>query len=231
MLNLLLAETAPASAGGGGIIHSILSEWYITFPMILGSIAGMGIFIERFWNLKKVREAYVPFHEDIMGMVGEGKFDAAIAACEGNFPGELYGAILRGRARTLAGLMPVIERKMASEMERLKKMVWILGSLGTLAPFIGLLGTVIGIMICFQSMASSGSGGLAVVGAGISAALVATAIGLGVGIGAVLGFNIINVTTGHLTTQLKNNAEELAEAAVIQAAKGAASKRPAPAGA
>ncbi len=226
MLSLLIAaDAAPEAAANGGIIHAIISEWYITGPMILGSIAGLGIFIERAWNTKKIRESYPAFHDDIMGMVGEGKFDQAIASCEGNFPGELYGAILRGRGRTLAGLMPVIERKMASEMERLKKMVWMLGSLGTLAPFIGLLGTVIGIMICFQDMAAKGSGGLAVVGAGISAALVATAIGLGVGIGAVLGFNIINVTLAHLSTQLKNNAEELAEAVVIQASK-AAPKRP-----
>lgn len=224
MLNLMLAAEE-AAAQTGGFMHSIISEWYITFPMILGSIAGLGIFIERFWALKKIKESYPNFHDDVVGMVNEGKFDQAVAACEGNFPGELYGAILRGRGRTLAGLMPVIERKLAAETERQKKLVWLLGSLGTLAPFIGLLGTVIGIMICFQDMAAKGGGGIAVVGAGISSALIATAIGLGVGIAAVFGFNILNVTMGHLTTQLHNNAEELAEVVVIQAAK-AAPRRP-----
>ena len=224
--NLMIAADAAPEAATGGMIHAIVSEWYITGPMILGSIAGLGIFLERWWSLKKIGETYPAFHDDILGMVNEGKFEQAVAAAEGNFPGELYGAILRGRGRSLAGLMPVIERKMATEVERLKRMVWILGSMGTLAPFIGLLGTVIGIIICFQDMGAKGGGGLAMVGPGISAALVATAIGLGVGIAAVSGFNIVNVMLGHLGNQLKNNAEEMAEVVVIQSAK-AAPKRPA----
>lgn len=230
LMNLMLSADAAPEAAGGGLMHAIISEWYITGPMLLGSIAGLGIFIERWWHLKKINEAYPGLHDDILRMVGEGKFEQAVASCEGNFPGELYGAVLRGRGRTLAGLLPVIERKLAAEMDRLKKMIWLLASLGTLAPFIGLLGTVIGIMICFQDMAAKGSGGLAVVGAGISAALVATAIGLAVGIGAVFGNNILNVSLGHLQTQLRNNAEELAETVVIRAAQGAA-RKPAPAGA
>ena len=225
--SLMLAAEEAAKPVESGFLHSILSEWYITFPMIIGSIVGLGIFIERFMNLRKIQGSYPAFHDDVMGMVGEGKFEQAVAACSGNFPGELYGAVLRGRGRSLAGLLPVIQRKLAAEAERLKKMVWLLGSLGTLAPFIGLLGTVIGIMICFQDMARTGGGGMAVVGAGISAALIATAIGLGVGIGAVFGFNILNVSIAHLVTTLTNNAEELAEAVVLQAAKGgAAAARP-----
>ncbi len=229
LFNLLIAADAAPEAASGGFIHAIFSEWYITMPMILGSIAGLGIFLERWWALKKIGESYPAFHDDIIGMVNEGKFEQAVAAVEGNFPGELYGAVLRGRGRSLAGLLPVIERKMATEAERLKRMVWILGSLGTLAPFIGLLGTVIGIMICFNDMAAKGGGGIAVVGAGISSALIATAIGLGVGIAAVAGFNVLNVMLGHLNNQLKNNAEELAEVVVIQSAK-AAPKRPAATG-
>ena len=228
MLSLLIA--AEGAAQSGGFIHSIIEEWYVTMPMILGSILGLGIFIERWWAIKKVNETYPGFHDDIVGMVNEGKFDQAAAASEGNFPGDLYGSIVRGRGRTLAGLIPVIDRKLVAEMEKLKRMIWILGSLGTLAPFIGLLGTVIGIMICFQEMAATGGGGIAVVGAGISAALIATAIGLAVGIASVAANNYLTVALGHLQTQLRNNAEELAEVVVVQASK-AAPRRPAAAGA
>jgi biopolymer transport protein ExbB/TolQ len=225
LFNLLIAADAAPETSNTGMMHALISEWYIILPLLLLSIAGLGIFLERWWSLKKIGESYPAFHDDIVGMVNEGKFEQAVAAAEGNFPGELYGAILRGRGRSLAGLLPVIERKMATEAERLKRMVWILGSLGTLAPFIGLLGTVIGIIFCFQDMAAKGGGGIAVVGAGISAALYATAMGLGVGIAAVAGFNILNVMLGHLNNQLRNNAEELAEVVVIQSAK-MAPKRP-----
>ncbi len=59
------------------------------------------------------------------------------------------------------------------------------------APFIGLLGTVMGIINAFQSMAASGSGGLGTVSAGISEALITTAIGLGVAILAVVAYNVL----------------------------------------
>ena len=64
-----------------------------------------------------------------------------------------------------------------------------LGTVGVSAPFIGLLGTVIGIIKSFTNMAVEGSGGFAVVAGGISEALVATALGLAVGIVAVVFYN------------------------------------------
>ena len=221
LLNLVLAagETPTMS-----LLDAFIHEWFVNIPMVLMSIFGFGVFGERIWALKKIKESYGAFHDDILGMVNEGKFDQAVAACEGNFPGELYGAVLRGRGRTLAGLMPVIERKMAAEMERVKKLVWFIGSMGTLTPFIGLLGTVVGIIVCFQAMASGGGGGMQVVGPGIASALVATGLGLCIGIFSVFCFNVINVKIGHLNTEMRNNVEELAETVVMQAAKAAPRK-------
>ena len=66
-----------------------------------------------------------------------------------------------------------------------------LGTLGNNAPFIGLLGTVMGIVTAFQMMAASGSGGLGTVSAGIAEALVTTAFGLLVAIPAVMAFNFL----------------------------------------
>ncbi len=64
-----------------------------------------------------------------------------------------------------------------------------LGTLGANAPFLGLFGTVVGIIKAFHNMALMGSGGFSVVAAGISEALVATALGLGVAIIAVVAYN------------------------------------------
>ena len=75
------------------------------------------------------------------------------------------------------------------EGQRLKKNLWVLGTVASSAPFIGLLGTVVGIIKSFESMAVHGTGGFAVVAAGISEALVATALGLGVAIIAVIFYN------------------------------------------
>ncbi len=87
-----------------------------------------------------------------------------------------------------------------------KKNLWVLGTVGSASPFIGLLGTVVGIVRAFHEMSAKGTGGVAVVSAGISEALVATAAGLIVAILALIFYNIFtsisNQTMTHLRFQL-----------------------------
>jgi biopolymer transport protein ExbB len=87
---------------------------------------------------------------------------------------------------------------MFEETQKLKKHLWILGTVASSAPFIGLLGTVVGIIKSFESMAIAGTGGFAVVAAGISEALVATALGLAVAIIAVIFYNYFQTRIGNL---------------------------------
>jgi biopolymer transport protein TolQ len=85
-----------------------------------------------------------------------------------------------------------LRRAMNTEMTRLTQMVPFLATTGNTTPFIGLFGTVWGIMTSFRSIGLSGSANLAVVAPGISEALVATAAGLAVAIPAVIAFNYFN---------------------------------------
>ena len=87
---------------------------------------------------------------------------------------------------------------MFEETQHLRKHLWILGTVASSAPFIGLFGTVVGIIKAFESMAVSGTGGFAVVAAGISEALVATALGLGVAIIALVFYNYFQTRIGSL---------------------------------
>jgi biopolymer transport protein ExbB len=98
----------------------------------------------------------------------------------------------------------------------------VLASVGSTAPFVGLLGTVLGIISAFQGIATTGSGGLAAVSAGISEALIETALGLTVAIPAVLAFNYLSTKIGHEETSAANAAghmldtvEDYAERAAI----------------
>lgn len=91
------------------------------------------------------------------------------------------------------------ERQRESVGGELRRGLGVLASVGSIAPFVGLLGTVVGIISAFQGIAATGSGGLGSVSAGISEALVETALGLCVAIPAVLLFNNLNA---------KLNAEE-----------------------
>src|SRR5258708_40318318 len=89
---------------------------------------------------------------------------------------------LEGEARSVAGLQMRMEKVMdvtiTREMERLERWLLVLATVGSAGPFVGLFGTVWGIMSSFQSIAASKNTSLAVVAPGIAQALFATAIGL-----------------------------------------------------
>lgn len=101
------------------------------------------------------------------------------------------------------------ERQKEVVGEELRRGMGVLASVGSVAPFVGLLGTVVGIITAFQGIASTGSGGLGAVSAGISEALVETALGLMVAIPAVLFFNHLSGKINLLETELARRAGEL----------------------
>src|SRR4029077_5545951 len=102
-----------------------------------------------------------------------------------------------------------IERHLESLGADMRRNMWVLASVGSIAPFVGLLGTVLGIISAFQGIAATGSGGLSSVSAGISEALVETALGLAVAIPAVLAFNWLSTQIGSDELALTTSAGEL----------------------
>lgn len=98
-------------------------------------------------------------------------------------------ATIEHSKESLESLSTLLSSLIKKEEVQLERFLGILGTLGNTAPFIGLLGTVIGIVKAFQSLAVAGSGGPNVVAAGIAEALIATAAGLIVAIPAVIFYN------------------------------------------
>lgn len=102
----------------------------------------------------------------------------------------------------------VLEVTIGREMERMERRLLFLASTGSAAPFVGLFGTVWGIMVSFQGIAISGSSSLAVVAPGIAQALLATALGLFAAIPAVVGFNKLSNSAGRIGQRLEGFADE-----------------------
>ncbi len=94
------------------------------------------------------------------------------------------------------------------EMERMEGRLGFLATIGSAAPFIGLFGTVVGIMTSFQAIAGSKSTNLAVVAPGIAEALLATAIGLLAAIPAVIAYNKLSSDAGKLGVRMEGFADE-----------------------
>ena len=119
-----------------------------------------------------------------------------------------------GGARTFAGLQMRIEKVMdvtiAREIERLEARLLVLATVGSAGPFVGLFGTVWGIMTSFQSIAASKNTSLAVVAPGIAEALFATAIGLIAAIPATIFYNKFASEVNKQTQRLEGFADEFA---------------------
>jgi biopolymer transport protein ExbB len=164
-----------------------------TYPLILMSIISVTVVLERLWSLKNIGSITLRIAESLLEPIKKGQRDLAIAICKQNSQspaGRIFLNVLEregNQGLDTAGTLAT--EAMFEETQKLKKHLWILGTVASSAPFIGLLGTVVGIIKSFESMAVAGTGGFAVVAAGISEALVATALGLAVAIIAVIFYN------------------------------------------
>ena len=164
-----------------------------TYPLILLSIISVTVVLERLWSLKNIGSVTLRITESLLEPIKKGQRDLAIAICKQNSQSPAARIFLnvleREGSQGLDTASTFATEAMFEETQKLKKHLWILGTVASSAPFIGLLGTVVGIIKAFESMAVAGTGGFAVVAAGISEALVATALGLAVAIIAVIFYN------------------------------------------
>lgn len=164
-----------------------------TYPLILLSIISVTVVLERLWSLKNMGSVTLRITESLLEPIKKGQRDLAIAICKQNSQSPAARIFLnvleREGSQGLDNASTLATEAMFEETQKLKKHLWILGTVASSAPFIGLLGTVVGIIKSFESMAVAGTGGFAVVAAGISEALVATALGLAVAIIAVIFYN------------------------------------------
>jgi biopolymer transport protein ExbB/TolQ len=104
-----------------------------------------------------------------------------------------------------------LHRRLDETNTELKKNMWMLGTIATAAPFVGLFGTVWGIMESFKQIGTSGKAGFAVVAGSISEALIATGAGILVAVIAVMFYNYLNVKVSAAAKEFKNNLGDMAD--------------------
>ncbi len=173
----------------------------IVVVMAFMSFASLIVMFERIVVFSKSRSESVQFAEKMAQLLSGGDIAAAVSGGPSKNVGHLGRVINAGltafklapRDRDVAveSVARALERQAAREVQIFKRGLGVLATVGSTAPFIGLLGTVMGIVNSFQSMAASGSGGLGTVSAGIAEALITTAFGLLVAIPAVMAFNFL----------------------------------------
>lgn len=188
-------------------------------------LASLTVFVERIFALRRSRAASRQFAAAVGADVKAARVDAIITrAGDPAYKHAHLAHIVRSALQAyqhaletidIGGLPPAersrrhLERFMEEVGADLRRGTNVLASVGSTAPFIGLLGTVVGIISAFQGIAATGSGGLSAVSAGISEALIETALGLAVAIPAVLVFNYLSNLIAREELLLQHSAGEL----------------------
>jgi biopolymer transport protein ExbB/TolQ len=171
-------------------ITSFGSEWVLWLLVAL-SIISLGVIVERAIFYIRIRLNFPQFSQEVTQKLIDSDVEGIRTICQSS-PSIESQTILRGLAYKDRGV-DAMEQSMTGflqgERQKLDTGLVVLGTLGSNAPFIGLFGTVIGIIQAFSNLANNPAGGPSVVMAGISEALIATAVGLMVAIPAVIAFN------------------------------------------
>jgi biopolymer transport protein ExbB len=183
----------------------------VMYPLLLCSVVSLAVILERFYTLTRAARGAARLHQLVGEAAEEGGVVDALAISRRDLSplGSVYKAVLGSPDADDDVRARVAVRRLAEATRSLKRYVWLLGTVGSLAPFIGLLGTVLGIIRAFENMAATGSGGFAVVAAGISEALIATAGGLLVGVLSIFAYNAFMVRIGNLSALWREWTDEL----------------------
>lgn len=169
------------------------SEW-ILYILLGLSVLSVAIIVERALFYLANRKAWARLGKRIEPMILGRRWDEVRQVID-SWPGsevEVLRAAMDGSDIGPEAADKLVESAMIQEQQRLDRRLAFLGTLGNNAPFIGLFGTVLGIIRAFHDLSGNLQGGANVVMAGISEALIATAVGLFVAIPAVIAFNYFN---------------------------------------
>jgi biopolymer transport protein ExbB len=169
------------------------TEWVLWLLIVL-SVVSVAIMIERAIYFSRLRFDFQDFSNKLTSYLGDNDYDKAIDLCKTFEAPEAKMALhgLKNRDKGSHAMEGSMEGFVVGQRHLLDRGLVVLGTLGNNAPFIGLFGTVVGIIMAFNDLANNPAGGPSVVMAGISEALVATAVGLMVAIPAVIAFNGFN---------------------------------------
>jgi biopolymer transport protein TolQ len=191
---------------------------FIVIVMMFMSLASLLVIFERAVVFMRSGSESVQFAQKMAKLLSNGDLAAAAGAGLKDNVGHLGRTINAGltafrhapanKDLAVESVARALERQAAREVQTFKRGFTVLATVGSTAPFVGLLGTTMGIVNSFQQMASSGSGGLGTVSAGISEALITTAFGLLVAIPAVMFFNFLQGWVDARSVDLSESSNE-----------------------
>lgn len=205
----------------------------VAIVLLIMSAWSIGVMIDRWIAYNGARKQSRVFAPAVAGALKDGKIDEAIAIAEQNQRSHLAKVVTAGlqefQAHQVSTEIPgeeieaskrALERAAAIVHAELKRGVSSLATIGSTAPFVGLFGTVLGIIHAFQGISAEKTTGLAAVAGGIAEALVTTAFGLVVAIPAVWIYNYFTSKIEAFDVEMDNSASELIDYFIKRSGRG-----------
>ena len=194
----------------------------IAIILFVESIWSLAVMIDRYLYFSAARKQSREFAPKVAGALKDSKLEEAIKIADRNKKSHLAEVVTAGlqefRAssgqpteETIASAGRALERAEAIVHAKLKRGLSVLATIGATAPFVGLFGTVIGILHAFDAIATQKSPGIGAVAGGISEALVTTAFGLLVAVPAVMAFNYFTGRVEAFDVEMDNSSSELVD--------------------
>jgi biopolymer transport protein ExbB len=198
----------------------LLAKIVVVILFIL-SVYSFGVMIDRFLMYNNARKQSRLFVQQVAGALKDGKLDEAIAIAERNKKSHIAKVVATGLSEFQSASQQVsdaevieaakrgLERSVAIVHAEMKRGLSALATIGSTAPFVGLFGTVVGILNAFKGIAANKATGLSAVAGGIAEALVTTAFGLLVAVPAVWAYNYFTNKVEAFDVEMDNSSMEL----------------------
>ncbi len=202
--------------------HSPMFAKAIWAILAIMSLWSMSVALQKWWNLRTAQKETLKFAPEFSQFLTEDNLSEAINLAESykksHVARVLGGALSEVKPLIADGSVTVsdinsaeraIERNMLVEIVSLKRGLAVLATVGSTSPFVGLLGTVFGIINAFVAMGTAGGAGIQAIAVGIAEALIATGFGLLVAIPAVWFFNFFQTKIDNLTAEMTYVSKEM----------------------
>ena len=205
------AVNAAAKADGGlSLIDRILKGGWIMLPLLLLSLVAVYIIIERYITIRRAAGNPDSFMANVRAQMVKGDIPAARLLCAQN-PSPLARMVEKGLRRIglpLKDIETSIENVGKIEIARLEKNINILGIIAGIAPMLGFVGTIIGVIKIFYAINATGEFGIAQIAGGLYTKMVTSAAGLIVGIIAHVGYHWLSILVERMVFRMENSAIE-----------------------
>jgi biopolymer transport protein ExbB len=193
------------------VSYILFSGGFIIWPIILLSIISLAIIIEKSWNL--ARDTVLPKNltKDIISQIKKKSLTSSMKEkmAQDSIQGTIFFSLIEEKIKSKTNLRLRAEEIGRFEINRLEKFMTLLGTIASVSPILGLLGTVTGMISIFSNLLASGTNSIAPLAGGIAEALVTTAAGLIVAIPSLIFYRSFNRTIENYSLELEEESNKL----------------------